>query len=269
VTDVAGGTSQGATALERDDARRALTEACLDALAGTSDAALRRDLVEKVVVANLRIAHAIARRYRGRGVALEDLEQTAGMALCSACLSFEPARGHDFLSYAVPTIRGAVLRYFRDQGWAVRPPRRIRELQTRILRTASTLDTDELDVAALAAHLGESDAAIAEALAARGCFRPTSLDAPVRDGGSPLAELLVEHAHDAIESVEDRLAAATAIRVLDDRARRILHLRFFEGHSQQEIADELGTSQVQVSRELKRILARLRRIVDDDVAVAG
>lgn len=251
------------TLLECDDeTRRAITDECLRALATASSPEERRELVERVVMANLQVARAIARRYRGRGIPLDDLEQTAGLALLSACRSFDPGLGHDFLSFAVPTIRGAVLKYFRDHGWTVRPPRRVRELQTRILHSVPVVDADESQAEALAAQLGESVAAVREALAARGCFRPASLDAPVGDGGVALAEVLPPDTEDPYESVVNRLAAAAALRRLDDRARRLLNMRFFEGRSQQAIAEELGTSQVQVSRELRRILLRIRELVD-------
>lgn len=249
--------------LECDDAtRRLATAECLQALTRASSPEERRELVERVVMANLQVARAIARRYRGRGIPLDDLEQTAGLALLSACRSFDPALGHDFLTFAVPTIRGAVLKYFRDYGWTVRPPRRVRELQTRILHSAPMVDHDESQVEALAVQLGESTAAIREALTARGCFRPASLDAPVGDGGIALAEVLSREPEDPYEVVVNRLAVAAALRALDDRARRLLRMRFFEECTQQAIAEEFGTSQVQISRELRRILVRLRELVE-------
>lgn len=252
-----------------DETRRTTTAECLQALTTASSAEERRELVERVVLVNLQVAHAIARRYRGRGIPLDDLEQTAGLALLAACRSFDPRLGHDFLSFAVPTIRGAVLKYFRDHGWTVRPPRRVRELQTRILHSVPVLYADESQAEALAAQLGESAADVREALAARGCFQPTSLDTPVGDGGVALGEVLPPETEDPYDTVVDRLAAAAALRGLDGRSRRLLHMRFFEDRSQQAIAEELGTSQVQVSRELRRILVRIREVVDGPPADGG
>ncbi|MEP9381918.1 sigma-70 family RNA polymerase sigma factor [Nocardioides sp. KR10-350] len=253
-----------------DDAtRRHITDECLHAADRAPSPEVRRDLLDRVVVVNLHVAHAVAMRYRGRGVATEDLEQIADMALVQASRSFEPARGHDFLTYAVPTIRGAILHHFRDQAWAVRPPGPVRDLQLRALDAADVLEArrGEATVVAIACHLGEPVPDVAEALAARGCFRPSSLDAPRGEGGIALADLQSADSRD-LERVEARLTLAAAVHGLEDRAKRILYLRFFEGRTQQEIGEDVGISQMQVSRELRRILTLLRDAIEADLGEA-
>lgn len=254
-----------------DGTRRRITEECLRAAAQLADDEARRRLFDRVVVANLQVAQAIAMRYRGRGVAMEDLEQVAAMALVRAARAFDPDRGHDFLSYAVPTMRGAIMRYFRDQGWAIRPPSRVRELQTRVLEAAAVLEGQhgEATAAAISRCLEEPVTDVAEALAARGCFRPVSLDAPLGGVNVSLGDFQAVTDGGDVERVEARLIVAAALEMLDERAKKILYLRFFEGRTQQEIGEQIGISQMQVSRELRRILRLLRERVADDVDEAG
>ncbi len=207
------------------------------------------------------VADSVVARYRSRGIATEDLQQVAYLALTKAARRFDPDAGHDFLSFCVPTIRGEVRRYFRDKGWMVRPPRRIQELQQRLTRARADLNTslgrpptpDEL-----AEHLEETPADIREALDGQGCFSPTSLDRPVSDeSGSTLGELIGHH-DDQQAAAEARVALAPVVRRLSRRDRHIIELRFFEGLTQREIADDIGVTQMQVSRLLTRIFRDLR-----------
>ena len=115
------------------------TAELLNRLAETTDEQRRHDLVDELVVVNLGVAHSIAVRYRNRGISVDDLEQVARLGLVKAAQAFDPARQNDFLAYAVPTIRGEVRKHFRDHGWTVRPPRRIQELQSRIMAAAAEL----------------------------------------------------------------------------------------------------------------------------------
>lgn len=218
--------------------------------------------VEELVYGNLGIARSIAMRYRNRGVPVEDLEQVARMGLVKAAQNFDPTRRNDFLAYAVPTIRGEVRKHFRDQGWTVRPPRRIQELQSRITAANEEL-TQQLGrsprPSEVARHLGVGVEELHEALAVDGCFAPTSLDRPVGDDDSDttLGDLLTTQDQD-LDAAEARLMLAPLIRDLDEREQRIIHLRFFKGCTQQEIASEIGVTQMHVSRLLTRILEHLR-----------
>ena len=228
--------------------------------AWTADPAERRRLLDEVVVANLGVARSIARRYGNRGIASEDLEQVACLGLVRAASRFDPTKSDDFLTYAVPTIRGEVRRYFRDHGWTIRPPRRIQELQAALNADAVDAgrgggeDIDEI----LAARLGVTIDLVREARAAQGCFTPTSLDTGVGGDHEPLNELLADDEADPHDAVEARVILRNLTRELKPRDRLILYLRFVEGRTQAEIGEEIGVTQMQVSRLLNRILTRMR-----------
>ncbi len=225
----------------------------------------RHELHDEVIVMHLDLAHSEARRYRSRGVPLDDLRQVAALALTKATNGYDVTSGHDFLSYAVPTIRGELRKHFRDHGWMVRPPRRIQELQARINHADGEL-SNSLGRAPLpqeiAAHLQEPLTSVIEALASDGCFVPASLDHPAGggDGSSTLGDLLPLD-DDEHRASEARLLLRPVLGHLSDRDRDILSMRFHEGLTQREIAARIGVTQMQVSRLLSRILGQLR----DDV----
>ena len=217
----------------------------------------RQHLIDEVIVANIEVARSIARRYRNRGIATEDLEQVACVALVRAANKFDPSKADDFLAYAVPSIRGEVRRHFRDHGWTVRPPRGIQELQAAIGQLASR-SAHELSDAEVADELDVSLDEVRAARAANGCFAATSLDVPVRDGGDSLGSTLVDIEFDEHAAVEARVILRTLTRELKPRERLILYLRFVEGRTQSEIGEELGVSQMHVSRLLARTLEKMR-----------
>lgn len=223
----------------------------------------RPRLIDELVATNMPVAKSIASRYRLRGIPLEDLEQVAYLALTKAAQRFDPGSGHAFLSFCVPTVRGEVRRYFRDQGWMVRPPRRIQELQQRVLRAQSELALTlgrPATPAELARDLDEEIDDVLEALDGHGCFSPASLDRPAGEDhdGASLGDLL--SAEDRAQaSAEARVVLAPVVRRLGARDRRILQMRFFEGLTQREIADDIGVTQMQVSRLLTRIFRDLRQ----------
>jgi RNA polymerase sigma-B factor len=243
-------------------ARRAdRTRGIVAQLSVTTSESERLELTNELAAVNMPVADSVVARYRSRGISTEDLQQVAYLALTKAARRFDPDAGHDFLSFCVPTIRGEVRRYFRDKGWMVRPPRRIQELQQRITQAQNDLSTnlgrppvpDEL-----AEHLEEKPADVREALDGHGCFSPASLDRPVNeDGGASLGEL-IGHDDDNQAAAEARVALAPVVRRLSQRDRHILELRFFDGLTQREIADDLGVTQMQVSRLLTRIFRDLR-----------
>jgi RNA polymerase sigma-B factor len=211
------------------------------------------------------VARTVAGRYFQRGIDEDDLIQVAYMALTRAARDFDPHRHQDFLSYAVPTIRGELKKHFRDQGWMVRPPRRVQEAQARITRAEGVLSQElgrPVRPSELAAHLDMHLDDVIEALAADGCFSPSSLDRPVTTngdgGGVALGDFLGEDDQEA-PAAEARVVLGPVVRRLKPRDRRIVYLRFFEQRSQQEIADEIGVTQMQVSRLLARILRDLRK----------
>jgi len=273
------GSGTGTTAVHPDRDTRARharwqrrstrTAELLGRAAHTERAARRRDLIAEVVEANMGVADAIAARYRGRGVSDEDLRQVAYLALTKAATRFDADAGHDFLSFAVPTIRGELRRYFRDHGWMVRPPRKVQELQSRMFAAESELAMTlgrSPSVSEVARRLGESESDVAEALAAEGCFTPVSLDRPIVDDADATIGDLLGEPDLSRAAVEARVMLAPVVRRLDERDRRILQLRFFEDRTQREIAEEIGVTQTQVSRVLNRIIRSLRAELDDPEA---
>jgi RNA polymerase sigma-B factor len=256
-TEASRSTSQPASRTER--ARR--TAELLRAAYQTTDEQRRHALLDDVVVLNMGVADALARRYRARGIALDDLEQVAYLALVKAARGYDDAAGHDFLSYAVPTIRGELKRHFRDQGWTIRPTRRIQELQARINSAESDLCFSlgrSPRPSEIAAHLGESIEDVREALSTDGCFSPTSLDQPASTETDTTIGDLIGNEDAERNAVEARVILAPVVRRLGERDRRILMLRFMRGWTQQEIATDIGVTQMQVSRLLSRILGELR-----------
>jgi RNA polymerase sigma-B factor len=223
----------------------------------------RAVLRARIIEAALPLARNLAARYRGRGEPVEDLNQVAALALVRAVDMYDPTRRSAFASYAVPTITGALKRHFRDTTWRIRPPRRIQELALSVAATSPTLTQllgRSTTVRDLAAHLDVTDADVATAFNAWQGHRPDSLDAPSAAGGEqrwPLADTL--GAIDAgIDRVIDRQSLRPLLAALTVREQRILAMRFVGGMSQSEIADQIGVSQMHVSRLLSRSLTELR-----------
>ncbi len=233
--------------------------------ARTATPAERRDCLQQVVLLHLDLAESVARRYHGRGIDGADLDQVARLALVEAAGRADPELG-DFRAYAISTIRGRLKRHFRDHGWMVRPPRRVQELQAKIVDEWSTLSQQggaTPTVRQLAQSLGESTKDVAEACDAGTCFHPTSLDAP-RPGtdGSATLGAVIGRTDPSFGRIETASALRSAMMNLSPEDQRILWLRFFEQKTQQQIADEIGVSQMQISRSLRRILTSLRRHLD-------
>lgn len=232
----------------------------------------RRRIEEEVVVLNMGVAESIARRFCNRGEPLDDLVQVAYVGLTKAVRGFDPDKCDEFLKYAVPTISGEVKRYFRDAAWTVRPPRRIQELQAAISEAAADLNQElgrSPRPSELARRLDVSIAEVTEALASDGCFTPNSLDERgPNDEGFALAEMLGGDDHD-LDRAEVVALLRPACRSLKPRDQHILFLRFFHGWTQAQIAEELGVTQMQVSRLLSRILISLRTELTEPGAAAA
>ena len=250
--------------------RRQLTDD-LFAQAGHEGALQREETLQRIVVLHVPTAKLIARGYRQRGVELDDLEQTACIALLQAVRGFDPALGYGFLAYAVPTIRGALRRHFRDFGWMVRPPRTVQELQPKVGAYTFERDPDTgrpLTLEQVAARLGTTTAAVREAAQALGCFTPSSLDAPTDPAGvSTLMDRLPGRGDPGYEAAEARAALQSVLAELSAGDRMLLQMRFVDERTQQDMADELGLTQSQVSRKLAQILVELRRLlaVEDEL----
>lgn len=230
-----------------------------------------RRLRQDLVLANVSVATSIAMRYRGRGEPLEDLAQSAYLGLVKAANGFDPRQGLDFLSYAVPTIAGEVKRHFRDHTWMVRPPRRLQELRVDVMAASSRLAQDlghSPTVAEIAAQLGVNEDDVIECLASAEGYHARSLDAPLRgaaegavpgeSAGASLADVLGED-DTRLDLVEDMVSLRPLLDRLPPRDRRILILWFFHEQTQAQIGEQVGVTQMQVSRLIARALQILRK----------
>lgn len=219
------------------------------------------DARDALVVVFRPLAESLARRYRGHGEPIEDLVQVALLGLLNAIDRFDPDKGFPFQAFAVPTILGELKRHFRDRVWTVRVPRSLQENALTVRDVASAL-SQELgrppSIDELSERTGLSPDEVLEATDALGALAATSLDAPIGDdeeGG--LVERLASDDR-SLDVAEGWAAIAPHLRNLSERERRIIALRFFEGLSQSRIAEELGISQMHVSRLLARTLQHLR-----------
>jgi RNA polymerase sigma-B factor len=260
-------TSQPQTPLTRAS-RHSRTNRLLAEARRCSDPVARDEAVREVVVLNMPVARSVASRYRDRGVPIEDLEQVAYTALLRAARRFDPDQADDFLTYAVPSMRGDLKKYFRDVAWVVRPPRRVQEIQTKVLSVERELEHAQgrrPSAAEIAEVVQEDVSVVQEALVAQGCFRPTSLDGTVSsETATPLGDWITDGEDERERAqVEIRVLLKPTLERLRERDRRILHLRFVQGLTQQEIADDLGVTQMQVSRLLARIMRDLRTSLGD------
>jgi RNA polymerase sigma-B factor len=245
--------------------RAACTADILDELDRTACPDRREQLFGQLVEVNMGVARSVAGRYRNRGISDDDLVAVAYLALVRSTRSYDHSTGHDFLSYVVPSIRGELRRHFRDHGWMVRPPRRVQEIQSALERAESDLQAtlgrapglDEL-----AAEMCVSVPEVREALAATGCFSPVSLDQVTSTDAATVGDLMGSPDRE-LNALEARLVLAPLLRELDARERRILELRFFRDCTQQEIADDIGVTQMQVSRLLSGLMVRLRTRLED------
>ena len=222
------------------------------------DQAARDQLVELF----LPLARKLARRYAGAHEPFEDLFQVASYGLLKAVDRFDPDRGIAFSSFAVPTIVGELKRHFRDLGWSVHVPRGAQELALKVQRVQDKLTTSggrSPTVHELAQYMELSIEQVLEGLEAAAAHHAASLEVP-RDHGDGEAGTLadsfgVEEA--GFELVENSTTLAAAMRLLSDRERRVVTLRFFEDRTQSEIAAVIGVSQMQISRILRRATAKL------------
>ncbi len=251
------------TIAERDR----LTEEYL-ALAATQTPEERCDSLDVVILLNLPIAESIARRYSSRGLELDDLVQVAHLGLVKAANNYRPGLGQWFLGYAVPTIAGELKRHFRDSGWFIRPPRRLQELHaeaTKVRADLTQLHARPVTAMELAEHLQCEVTELIESELAQGSYAAVSIDGSVRGSdGVALRDVLVDDT-DQIADAETRAILDSALDKLSSRDRHIVYLRFVLGYSQAQVGDEIGASQVQVSRLLRRILSELH----DDIGAGS
>lgn len=230
---------------------------------GNRDRQAREALVRRY----LPLARKLARRYRGAREPLDDLEQVASLGLVKAIDRYDPDRGIGFQHFAVPTIVGELKRYFRDCGWAVHMPRGIQELALQVAQAQRQLTAQtgrEPTYNEVAEFLELSVTEVLEAAEAAGAHHAVSFDTPHDDGDGEAATLgeSIGQTDERFELVDLTASLAPAVRQLSERDRHVLALRFVEDRTQSEIADQVGVSQMQVSRILGKTLERLSASVD-------
>jgi RNA polymerase sigma-B factor len=227
----------------------------------TAGPARRSAIEDEIVRLNMPLARDLSRRFRGRGIADDDLEQVAYVGLVKAVRGFKHDQGSEFISFAVPTIRGEIRRHFRDLGWTVRPPRSIQETQQKIAGCEGEL-YQQLGRAPrpseIAEHLGLELEQVIDALGANGCFAPASLDTPSMADGEETVGARLGGIDPEFDLAEARATLAPLLAKLSRREQLIVEMRFFRGCTQAEIGEEIGVSQMHVSRLLARLVARLR-----------
>jgi RNA polymerase sigma-B factor len=233
----------------------------LSARARNGDAQAR----EALIAEHLPLARALARRYRRGSESLDDLIQVACVGLIKAVDRFDPDRGHSFSTFAQPTIVGELLRHFRDTGWGVHVARGTQELALKVRTAAEHI---EIETGAsptprqLAERTGADIEAVVEALGALANRTALSLATPAGhddEGDATLADTLGSD-EEGYRAAEARALLAPAVKHLPEREQRILRMRFVDDMTQSEIADEIGVSQMQISRLLRQSLDKLHEL---------
>ena len=223
------------------------------------DLAAREQLIEQY----MSLVRSLARRYSYRGEQFEDLVQIGAIGLIKAIDRFDLERGVELTTYATPNIIGEIKRHFRDKGWSVRVPRGLQELNVQLSRLMDQL-TVQLSrsptIPELAKASGSTEEEVLEALESGRAYSSLSLSsgggADGEDDLDPLESIgTEEHQY---EVSEDRAVLAPGFRALDERERKILQLRFFDGLTQSQIAAHVGISQMHVSRLIRRSLEKIR-----------
>ena len=229
-----------------------------------NDPAARDALVERF----LPLARQLARRYQRGGEPLDDLVQVASLGLLKAIDRFDPERETAFSSFAVPTILGELKRHFRDKGWSVRVPRDLQELAVKVDRVGDQMSR-ELGRAPTPAEIAETTGAsteqVLEAREAAAAYRAVSLDRP-RDDDEEEGGIADSVGVDdpGFSLAEDAATVQRLMKVLTDREREVLRLRFEEDLTQSEIGARVGVSQMHVSRLIRQSVARLREVAESD-----
>jgi RNA polymerase sigma-B factor len=244
-----------AEAIPSSPARARREQELLRAIHERGDERARRQLAEEM----LPLARALANRYAGRGEPLDDLVQVACLGILKAIDGFDITRDVRFSSYATPTVLGELKRHFRDRTWSMRVPRGLQELQLQVARARDRLTLEEgrsPTVQELAAAVEASFEDILMTIESAGARRARSLEEPMGED-TTLADALGEQDPE-LARAEMRALLESALDVLSARDREVLRLRFEEDLTQTEIAQEIGVSQMQVSRLIRQSLARLR-----------
>jgi RNA polymerase sigma-B factor len=223
---------------------------------------------EQLIADLMPLVRSLALRYTGRGESLEDLVQVGSIGLINAVDRFDPERGVELTTYAVPTILGEIQRHFRDKAWAVHVPRSVKELRVRLAKILDQLSAElgrSPTIEELAQAAGAEEEEVIEALESDQAYTARSLSAPVdEESGGSLLELVGE-TDTGYARIEEGALVTAGLDALDPRERRIVELRFFGGLTQSQIAAEIGISQMHVSRLLRAALQTMRGRIEGEI----
>lgn len=224
---------------------------------------------EKLVMSHMNLVRFLANKFKNRGEPLDDLIQVGYLGLLKAIDRFDPSRGLEFTTYATPTIMGEIKRHFRDKGWSVRVPRRLQELSAKVNQATDVL-TAELQrspkIEEIAEYLDASVDEVLEAMESSSAYSSVPLEGTGNNDNDDAPSVLDRYATEdsALNFTDDRLIIEEALKGFSPREREVIDLRFLQGMTQIEIAEQLGISQVQVSRLLRRTLKKIQDKIDPE-----
>ncbi len=232
-----------------------------------------QDAREQLVMSHLNLVRFLANKFKNRGEPLDDLIQVGYLGLLKAIDRFDPSRGLEFTTYATPTILGEIKRHFRDKGWSVRVPRRLQELSAKVNQAVDALTTElqrAPKIEEIAEYLDASVDEVLEAMESSSAYSSVPLEGSGSSDGDDAPSVIDRYATEDSELAftDDRLIIEDALKGFSPREREVIELRFLQGMTQIEIAEQLGISQVQVSRLLRRTLKKIQDKIDPDGTMA-
>lgn len=224
---------------------------------------------EKLVMSHMNLVRFLANKFKNRGEPLDDLIQVGYLGLLKAIDRFDPSRGLEFTTYATPTIMGEIKRHFRDKGWSVRVPRRLQELSAKVNQATDVLTTElqrSPKIEEIAEYLDASLDEVLEAMESSSAYSSVPLEGTGNNDNDDAPSVLDRYATEdsALNFTDDRLIIQEALKGFSPREREVIDLRFLQGMTQIEIAEQLGISQVQVSRLLRRTLKKIQDKIDPE-----
>lgn len=224
---------------------------------------------EKLVMSHMNLVRFLANKFKNRGEPLDDLIQVGYLGLLKAIDRFDPSRGLEFTTYATPTIMGEIKRHFRDKGWSVRVPRRLQELSAKVNQATDVLTTElqrSPKIEEIAEYLDASVDEVLEAMESSSAYSSVPLEGTGNNDNDDAPSVLDRYATEdsALIFTDDRLIIEEALKGFSPREREVIDLRFLQGMTQIEIAEQLGISQVQVSRLLRRTLKKIQDKIDPE-----
>ena len=228
---------------------------------------------EQLVMSHLNLVRFLANKFKNRGEPLDDLVQVGYLGLLKAIDRFDPDRGLEFTTYATPTILGEIKRHFRDKGWSVRVPRRLQELSAKVNQATDTLTTQfqrSPTIQEIADYLDASVDEVLEAMESSSAYSSVPLEGTGSSENDDAPSVIDRYGSEDNELAftDDRLVIEEALKGFSPREREVIELRFLKGMTQIEIAEQLGISQAQVSRLLRRTLKKIQDKIDPDGVMA-